>query len=187
VTVAKVGGSLFDLPDLRERLLRWASTVNTDQLLLVPGGGEAADVIRRLDQVHQLGESAAHWLAIRMVQVNAYFLAGLLGVPVVTSVDVRGPARIEVLDILAFCQSDNSAGALEHAWAVTSDSIAARVAGVAGGSLALLKSVDMPPGLTWETAAGAGLVDEAFPKVIAANRVRASWVNLRDAKFDPTG
>src|SRR5687768_5997933 len=104
LTMAKVGGSLFDLPDLRERLVRWAASVE-DRILLVPGGGEAADVIRRLDRVHHLGESPAHWLAIRMMQVNACFLAELLGVPVVESADAHAGWRIAVLDAYAFCRS----------------------------------------------------------------------------------
>jgi len=180
VVVAKVGGSLFDLPDLRERLARWAAGVQAGRILFVPGGGEAADVIRRLDRVHHLGESAAHWLAIRMMAVNAHVLAALLGVPVTGSARQPAATPVAVLDAHAFCRDDEGGpGAVEHSWRVTSDSIAARVATFLGGQLVLLKSVELPDGYTWEAAASAGLVDEAFPGVVRRHPVSVTWVNLR--------
>ena len=58
--VAKVGGSLFDLPQLGPALARWAAE-QPAPVLYVPGGGPFADVIRALDRVHDLGDEAAHW------------------------------------------------------------------------------------------------------------------------------
>lgn len=180
VVVAKVGGSLFDLPDLRDRLLRWISGVEAERILLVPGGGEAADVIRRLDQVHRLGEETAHWLAIRMLAVNGRVLAALLGVPVTSGVRQLGPAPAAVVDAYVFCREDDGEpGAVEHSWRVTSDSITARIAAVAGGQLVLLKSIDLPDGCTWEGASSGGLVDEAFPEIVRRHELPVTWVNLR--------
>jgi aspartokinase-like uncharacterized kinase len=88
LTVAKVGGSLFDLPDLRDRLRDWLRSV-AGPVLLVPGGGDGADIIRRLDQTHGLGEEAAHWVALRVLTVNAHLLAGLIGGSVESPADER--------------------------------------------------------------------------------------------------
>jgi aspartokinase-like uncharacterized kinase len=184
VTVAKVGGSLFDLPDLRERLWEWASRVQAERIVLVPGGGEAADVVRRLDRVHRLGEPAAHWLAVRMLTANAHFLATVLDIPVVDSPIASAAARVAVLEPHAFCRADvGQPGAVGHSWAVTSDAIAARVAAVTRGSLVVLKSVDLPDGCTWEAAGSAGLVDEAFAGVVGRHHLHVSWVNLRRDEF----
>jgi aspartokinase-like uncharacterized kinase len=184
VVVAKVGGSLFDLPDLRQRLLTWASRVEAERAVLVPGGGGAADVVRALDQIHRLGESAAHWLAIRALTVNAHFLATVLGVPVVESPNDSGPSRVAVLEPHAFCRADEGhPGAIEHSWKVTSDAIAARVAAVAGGPLVLLKSVELPDGCTWEDAGSTGFVDEAFADVVRCHALTVQWVNLRRPAF----
>ena len=184
VVVAKVGGSLFDLPDLRERLSAWSDGVEGDRILLVPGGGQAADVIRRLDRVHHLGESAAHWLAIRILTVNAHYLATVLDVPVVESASASGASRMAVLDPHPFCRADEGqTGAVGHTWRVTSDSIAARVAAVASGPLVLLKSMDLPAGSTWETAGSAGLVDDTFADVVRRHDLAVSWVNLRGPEF----
>ena len=56
--------------------------------------------------------------------------------------------------------------ALPASWDVTTDSIAARIAVRLGaGRLALLKSADLPEGITREEAARLGLVDARFPRV----------------------
>ncbi|HJZ92074.1 MAG TPA: hypothetical protein VKE40_14460 [Gemmataceae bacterium] len=181
-TVAKVGGSLYDLPDLRYRLQKWAGAVGTHSLL-IPGGGPAADVVRRLDATHGLSEDASHWLAIRMLTVNAYFLATLLGVPIVGDLSGR-EVPLAVLDPFVFLTADEGRpGALGHRWAVTTDSIAARVAWVAHAELALLKSVELSPGVEWDEAARSGFVDPQFPNVVFAGRLRPSWINLRRPEF----
>src|SRR5437870_4383113 len=72
--IVKVGGSLYELPDLRERLRAWIAQIGAARVLLVPGGGMTAEAIRAFDRVHQLGEEASHWLAIRTLSVNARFL-----------------------------------------------------------------------------------------------------------------
>ena len=75
--VVKVGGSLYDLPDLRTRLSAWLAT-QLAEVILVPGGGVMVEAIRQLDQIHHLGEEACHWLAVRTLTINAHFLAQLL-------------------------------------------------------------------------------------------------------------
>src|SRR5688572_14807390 len=76
--VVKVGGSLFDLPNLAARLGAWLAELGTPQVILVPGGGATADVMRDFDRLHQLGEEKAHWLALRSLTLNAHFLTELL-------------------------------------------------------------------------------------------------------------
>jgi aspartokinase-like uncharacterized kinase len=182
LVVAKVGGSLFDLPDLRERLRAWLGTLGDQRVVLVPGGGRGADVIRQLDAIHRLGEERSHWLALRVLTLNAEFLATLLRVPVVeTPTDT---VRVAVLDANAFCRDDEGReGSLPHLWRVTSDSIAIRVAFVGGGSLVLLKSTDLPSGMSWSQAAAAGLVDVSFAALVADTGVSVAWVNLRQSAF----
>jgi len=182
--VAKVGGSLFDLPDLGDRLRVWLSALEDRPVVFVPGGGAAADAIRSLDRTHRLGETTAHWLALRVLTVNAHFLSSLLGADVIPAPTPLN-ARIAVLDPYAFCRGDEGrTGALEHSWRVTSDSLAARAASMVGRELVLLKSTNLPDGMAWTDAARAGLVDETFAKIVADSHVRVSWVNLRGADFE---
>jgi aspartokinase-like uncharacterized kinase len=189
--VVKVGGSLYAWPDLAARLADWFRPFVREgtPLLLVPGGGPTADVIRRFDRDHRLGEEAAHWLALRALTLNAHVLAALLpGAVVVKTLEgaarLAAPGVLTVLNPHAFAQADEQRpGRLPHTWAVTSDSLAARVADVAGARrLVLLKSVTIPAGMDWAEAGRRGLVDEAFARVLAGRRTPFDVlaVNLRD-------
>jgi aspartokinase-like uncharacterized kinase len=183
--VVKVGGSLFDLPDLGPRLCRWLERHAPREVLLVPGGGPAAEMVRALDRTHALGEDASHWLALRAMAINAALLAAL----VPDSCVIDGPdlaelvweqGRVPVLDAFAFCEDDESDdGHLPHTWAVTSDSVAARAAVVLKASeLVLLKSAPAPAGdaAAWGAI---GYVDEWLPRVLAGTRVGLRAVDLR--------
>jgi len=181
ITVVKVGGSLYDLPDLGLRLRRFLHALDAGRIVLIPGGGASADVVRAWDQQHQLGEERAHWLALRALTFNAHFLADLLSVRVVDDPRERQEGPV-VLDAYAFAHADETRpGALPHTWDVTSDSIAARVAVVTGAKrLYLLKSVTMPPGVCWHEAARRGLVDKHFLNVLAeVGCLEVQFVNLR--------
>src|SRR5438552_385943 len=95
-TLIKVGGSLFDLPDLAARLRSLLAGITSQRLYLFPGGGPTADVVRQLDRLHGLGEELAHWLALRSLTVNAFFLQGLLPeLPVTTALDAPARAILE--------------------------------------------------------------------------------------------
>lgn len=185
--VVKVGGSLFDLPDLGDRLRRWIADQDAEKILLVPGGGAAADVVRQLDRRHQLGEERAHWLALRALSLNAEFLADLLGCPIHREWPAD-PRRLFdrsstlIADALAFARADEAAveSRLPHSWSATSDAIAARIAEVLGaGRLVLLKSAPMPAGMTWPEAARSGFVDSIFPTIVKRAGLRVEAVNLR--------
>jgi aspartokinase-like uncharacterized kinase len=190
-TVVKVGGSLFDLPDLGPRLQSWLNELFPDDFLLVPGGGPTADIIRDLDRRHGLGEEKAHWLALRALSLNARFLAELLPNTVVMEHPEEWSAgrlavRAGILDPFAFSCSDehdHPENALPHSWTATSDALAARVAVVAGAQqLFLLKSVTVPNGISWEEASRRGLVDQAFAAVVhsAPTPLEVRAVNLRE-------
>ncbi|MCS7044931.1 MAG: hypothetical protein NZO58_01110 [Gemmataceae bacterium] len=185
VAIVKVGGSLFDLADLRRRLLDWLDSLTVSRVLLIPGGGTAADVVRAWDRRFQLGEETSHWLALRMLQVNAHLLAHLLpGAVVLSRLEQLPPEPrpfLAVLDALAFAQGDEAdPNHVPHRWEATSDSIALRVAQVLGaGVLYLLKSVAWDNG-DWEAAARRGVVDPFFPDLVRrGSALSIHVVNLR--------
>jgi 5-(aminomethyl)-3-furanmethanol phosphate kinase len=175
--VIKVGGSLYELPDLGPRLSRWLQTLTVERIILVPGGGPLADAVRELDQIHHLGDEEAHWLALRSLSLSARFLQALLPGSVVCDrlaecTSAWTGRRVPVLDPLCFALADErSADPLPHTWSTTSDSLAARVASVAGAAeVILLKSVPVPANL--EEASACGLVDPHFCKAAASLTVR---------------
>jgi 5-(aminomethyl)-3-furanmethanol phosphate kinase len=169
VIVVKVGGSLFDAPALGPALRAYLGTLAPQPVLLVAGGGPVADAVRELDRTHALGEAAAHWLALASLDVTAGLLERFVG------------ERARVLNCLTFAREDDARpGALPHAWAVTTDSIAARAAEVfAASRLVLLKSVDVPVGISHEEAARRGFVDAHFPTVAARLTCAIEYRNFR--------
>jgi len=187
--VVKVGGSLYDLPDLADGLRNFL-TVNVPAAaaaLLVPGGGAAADLVRDLDARHGLGQERAHFLALRALSFNAHLLACLLPEALVLE-DVQRcnllPATWWILDSHTFLGADErlSGPTLPHSWDTTSDSVAARAAVVLQAErLVLLKSVTIPAGLSWDEASRLGLVDPVFPRILqqAASPLEVVAVNLR--------
>jgi 5-(aminomethyl)-3-furanmethanol phosphate kinase len=182
-TIIKIGGSLFDWPDLGPRLRDWLDANAPPESILVPGGGRFADIVRDFDLDHGLGDEAVHRLALQAMTINAQLLAALIpGSCVIDGPDLAEllweQKRRPILDALAFCESDD-ADALPHTWAVTSDSIAARLAVVAGATeLVLVKSASPPPG---DVAAWAecGYVDAWLPRMLAGTDIRVRAVNLR--------
>ncbi len=62
--VVKVGGSLYDLPDLGPRLRGFLASLKDVDRLIVPGGGATTDAIRLFDRDHGLGPEQSHWLAL---------------------------------------------------------------------------------------------------------------------------
>jgi aspartokinase-like uncharacterized kinase len=180
--IVKVGGSLYDLPDLRDRLGPWLGEVPT---VLVPGGGAGVDVIRSLDRVHCFADHVAHALAVRVMSLNAAILAEILGHgPLVDRLPERyEPRQVLILRPTRFCQEDlELPGSLPQCWQVTSDSIAARVALRARArELILLKSISWPNTDNWDVAARAGIVDEYFPQAVRQDPLlQVRIINLRE-------
>jgi aspartokinase-like uncharacterized kinase len=172
--VAKVGGSLYDLPDLGKKLRAWLGQLSDASVLIVPGGGPAADVVRELDATHGLGQNTAHWLALRALTFNAFWLKEILPGSELTATPcpalLQGGAaenHLYILDAFAFAEADEgSPGALPHTWDATSDSVALRAALVGSAThLYLLKSRSVPEGTSWHEAARLGLVDPYFPRL----------------------
>jgi aspartokinase-like uncharacterized kinase len=190
LVVVKVGGSLYDLPDLRQRLGQWLETDGRVRppvsVVVIPGGGALVDAIRDLDRRHTLGQERSHWLALRALGVNARFLAHLVDAALVDEPRVVG-ARVRVLDPFAFLRADerrHGMATLPHSWDATADSVAARVAvATQAQRLILLKSVTMPLGdVTSGDAAQRGLVDPVFASILRTGpgHLEVSTVNLRE-------
>lgn len=187
LTIVKVGGSLYDLPDLRERLRFFLGRLGSRRAVLVPGGGAAADAVRQLDHLHHLGEEASHWLAIQAMSLNGRFLQTLLGdVELIREPKETGAvfpcSDLGILDAFPFFLADEmKSDHLPHCWQVTSDSLALRAATLFNArDVILLKSTDWP-GSDWEEASSVGIVDRFFCDAMkqASSDLCVQVVNLR--------
>jgi len=192
VRIVKVGGSLLDWPLLKNRLQEWLAAQPAVGSVLIAGGGDLTDSIRRAQAIHPFDDEAAHWMCVQALSVTARLLATLLPDPRLTnslaelSASLRSGGSTVVFDPATFLQHDepHEPGAvLPHDWTATTDSIAARLAAVTKTSeLVLLKSADPPPAVSLAELASAGYVDRHFP-LAAAGLPRICLVNLRGESY----
>lgn len=126
--VVKMGGSLMD----RAGAVVAEVIAAGRPVLLVPGGGGFADAVRALDPP----ATPAHWMAVSAMEMYGWYLSSFGLHP---TGDLAVPDRPSVL--LPYT-SLRTRDPLPHSWAVTSDTIAAWVAGELGLPLVLVKSVE---------------------------------------------
>ena len=140
-TVVKVGGSLALYPEKLRALCAKLSEISAKhKLIVVPGGGEFADLVRDLDKQFNLSNEASHWMAILGMDQYGVLLSNLM----LCSCAVNQLENVQkVLDsrkLPVFLPSNLllSKDPLENSWDVTSDSIAVYIAGQLHISKALL-------------------------------------------------
>lgn len=196
VSVVKIGGSLLSYPeDLRALCQRLGELSGEHDLLIVPGGGPFADTVRKVYSEVELPEATAHRMAVLAMDQYGILLQSILGDSAQT-IDYFSEAdgcfedgQAAVLLASQMMRADRS---LPKSWDVTSDSIAAYVAGkVDAEMLVLMKSVDglfkqgskrllnRVPVSALSSGVEPGCVDAYLPKILASSRFRCFIVNGR--------
>jgi aspartokinase-like uncharacterized kinase len=145
--VIKIGGRLSQIPHALERVCAAVEEASRKHpVIVVPGGGPFADAVRSFEQGLHLSSDAAHWMAILAMDQYAHVLADrikdaeLVQEPG-TLVEALGRCSVAVLAPFRWMRS---ADVLPHTWEVTSDSIAAFVAGALGATrLVLIKMTSL--------------------------------------------
>jgi aspartokinase-like uncharacterized kinase len=125
-TVVKVGGSIAKYPEkLRALCIKLSETSKRHRLIVVPGGGEFADVVRSMDKRFSLSYSTAHNMAILGMDQYGMLLTDLI--PNATAVRkleeinyYLDSSRLPVLLPSNLLLKDTT---LENSWDVTSDAI----------------------------------------------------------------
>jgi aspartokinase-like uncharacterized kinase len=131
VTVVKVGGSLTLYPEkLRALCAKLSESSKNQRLIVVPGGGEFADIVRGIDERFSLSCSASHKMAILGMDQYGYLLSDLMPNSITVSKLEEIKYFLDSSGLPVFLPSNMmlSEDPLENSWAVTSDSIAVYVA-----------------------------------------------------------
>jgi len=129
-------------------------------LVVVPGGGALADAVRAAETNLDLSATAAHWMAVLAMDQYAYAITCTLpgGVVVHDLGEIRQALAKSQVPVLAPYRWMLAADVLPHRWDITSDSIAAFIAGALDAELlVLLKPVPGSVGV---------LTDRCFQEVV---------------------
>jgi len=130
-TVVKVGGSLSLYPEkLRTLCLKISEISKEQKLIVVPGGGEFADVVRCLDKSFHLSCSTSHGMAILGMDQYGMLLSDLMPGSITTHKleEINNYFYLNKLPIFLPSHLLLREDSLENSWAVTSDSIAVYIA-----------------------------------------------------------
>ena len=139
--VVKVGGGLLaDGAGFNAVLAVLSEVARSCRLAIVPGGGPFADAVRAVDRQLGLSETTAHWMAIAAMDQYAEVIAERLDrASLIEDARAVGTAiaggRVPVLRPSRWLRD---ADPLPHSWDVTSDSIAAWIAGQVGARQLIL-------------------------------------------------
>jgi aspartokinase-like uncharacterized kinase len=130
ITVVKVGGSLSENPEkLKALCAKLGELTKKHVLIVVPGGGEFADVVRDLDKRFSLSSAAAHRMAILGMDQYGLLLSDLTLISLVAdSLEDVADAGFGKLIVFLPSKLMLNEDSLENSWNVTSDSIAAYIA-----------------------------------------------------------
>lgn len=132
LTVIKIGGGLVAVPGALDRVCQVVQAAACDyRILVVPGGGPFAEAVRQFDRSFGLSPEAAHWMAILAMDQYAHVLSQRM--PGALLIEEPGavfePLKPGCVAVLAPSRWMRSADPLPHSWEVSSDSIAAVIAG----------------------------------------------------------
>jgi len=134
-TVVKVGGGLLSKAGALDLVTEALTAFSPRRrLVIVPGGGPFADAVRTMFRRIKIGEDAAHWMAVLGMDQYAHVLAARLpgAVLVEQQAEIAAARQAGRLPVLAPYRWVRAADPLPHTWEITSDSIAAWIAGMLG-------------------------------------------------------
>src|SRR5271157_3042677 len=176
LAIVKLGGSHANEPHIKDWLAAIAAEAGA--IVIVPGGGPFADAVRSAQASMGYGDSAAHAMALMAMSQFGRALQSLD--PALRLAASRSAISRALKDGKVPVWSPETmarAAALPETWALTSDSLAAWLAGALGaGRLVLVKHGRFEAGaVDVRDLVAHGVVDPLFPRYLRASGVRA-WL-----------
>ena len=173
--VIKLGGSGAFSLDLR----RWTAAVAAcgGPAVVVPGGGPFAETVRVAQPRMGFDDAAAHHMAMLGMEQFGRALASLHKRLIVADsiAGLRGALRDGKVPVWVPVAMGMKAADIPASWQVTSDSLAAWLAGkLRAPRLVLLKQVELPrEPVAVDDLVANGLVDPMFPRYLKASGAAA--------------
>ena len=175
--VVKLGGSLYDSPELTTWLTKLAEYAQKQAVIIVPGGGPFADGIRAAQALHGFSDKIAHHMALLAMKQFGLLLIGLasncqaftISPPTQAALSVWLPDDSLLLD-----------SSIEQSWDISSDSLALWLTQrISAQQLLLIKRSQ-----TSEYSIGqltkSGILDQGFSKLFSKNPVTAKVIHYKN-------
>ncbi|MDR3291898.1 MAG: delta 1-pyrroline-5-carboxylate synthetase [Methanobrevibacter sp.] len=137
--VVKIGGSLFP-----EQAIKVAKAIKGTNSLIITGGGEFANLIRKYDKEIKFSKDVTHQTAISTMDVTSKLLNDKLTfTEIVDSLDdAKKVSENGEIPILTTSKILNEKNPLEHSWKVSSDSISAYISHLLKSKLLITTNVN---------------------------------------------
>jgi 5-(aminomethyl)-3-furanmethanol phosphate kinase len=175
-TVLKLGGSYAFSPLLKN----WIDAITdcAGRVVLVPGGGPFADAVRTAQPRMGFDDRAAHEMAVLAMDQYGCALSHR-GVPLrraASAAAIRNVLRAGGVPVWSPSLMIRGEKDIPWCWDVTSDSLAAWLAGRLGAKrVVLVKHAEIAAGpLRAEDLVASGILDPAFPRFLRASGAEAS-------------
>jgi aspartokinase-like uncharacterized kinase len=120
VIVVKLGGSLYNTPELKLWLQTLANPSISTPIVIVPGGGPFADQVREAQALHHFNDAVAHHMALIAMKQFGLMLTALEA----KCQPFNALKPEQALSVWLPDDSLLSHHALPHSWDLTSDSLA---------------------------------------------------------------
>ena len=137
--VVKIGGSLFP-----EHAVELAEKLEGTGSVIILGGGEFANLVRRYDKEMGFSEEASHWTAIECMDITAKLVndkveSAELAYTIDEVNEISDDGLTPIFVVSQFLRAEDP---FECSWDVTSDSIAAYVANLLDANLFIVTDVN---------------------------------------------
>ena len=178
--VVKLGGSLSKADTLVNCLNKLEQNYADSAVVIVPGGGVFADQVRVAQQRWQFDDTTAHRMAILAMQQMALLIKGLKNdfsiAHSITDILKQVSQQKIVVWSPDIVELDNAA--IKASWDITSDSLAAWLAGaLSARELVLVKSALIDNRLNLQQLTESGIIDQGFCDFVRQGDFKISIVN----------
>jgi len=176
VIIVKVGGSLYNTPELHHWLLALEEFSAQQSIVLVPGGGPFADQVRTAQELHHFDDDTAHHMAILAMKQFGLLLSALApSCQTINTHDIPStPFSIWLPDDKLLSESS-----LLKSWDISSDSIALWLASKLKAKQLFLIKYTSSHATSINELASKSIVDNGFAQLFANSNIDTKIINYQ--------
>lgn len=182
--IVKLGGSLYHTAELKSWLDLLLAYSHHEAVVIVPGGGPFADMVRQAQALHHFDDQHAHHMALLAMAQYGLLLHALLP----TALTIKTPADVPAACQLSIWLPDDKmlqADELQQSWHITSDSLALWFAQQHPQSkLSLVKCVSVDTG-DITVLSEKGIIDQGFQALFQRQFVNTQLIHYQNLSNFP--